>query len=130
MSHVLSSTANVLNKYILTNYLPGYAVTMSFAHLTIITLVLPALHRLWRIPPTQALSRRYTYRYIVPLAVGKFLASVSSQFSIYKIPVSYAHTIKASMPFFTVVFTGRLINIKFDFDFLDVSDQIKISTFC
>ena len=111
--YILSSTGNVLNKYILTNYLPGYAITMSFSHLIVIVLVLPALHRLWRIPVAQSLSRRYTYRFIIPLAIGKFMASISSQFSIYKIPVSYSHTIKASMPIFTVIFTTVLMREKY-----------------
>lgn len=111
--YILSSTGNVLNKYILTNYLPGYAITMSFAHLIVIVLVLPALHRLWRIPVAQSLSRRYTYRFIIPLAIAKFMSSISSQFSIYKIPVSYSHTIKASMPIFTVFFTTCLQREKY-----------------
>jgi solute carrier family 35 protein E1 len=113
--YILSSTGNVLNKFILTNYLPGYAITMSFGHLTIIVLLLPALHKLWRIPVAQSLSRRYTYRFIIPLAIGKFMASISSQFSIYKIPVSYSHTIKASMPIFTVFFTSVLMREKYSF---------------
>ena len=95
--YTLSSTGSVLNKYILTNYLPGYPTSLTFSHLLIITFLMPALNSLWRIPTAATLSRRYTYRYILPLAFGKFFSSVASQFSIYKVPVSYSHTVKASI---------------------------------
>merc|ERR1712066_439103 len=94
------------------NHLPGYPTSITFIHLLVITFLMPALNGLWRIPTSQTLSRRYTYRYIVPLAFGKFFSSVASQFSIYKVPVSYSHTVKASMPIFTVVLTRFLFNEK------------------
>lgn len=104
--YILSSVGNVLNKHILTKYFPGFPTTVSFAHIISICLALPILFRVWRISNTiQPLTRRYVLRSIFPLAIGKFFSSVSSQFSISKIPVSYAHTIKASMPLFTVIIT-------------------------
>merc|ERR1711937_23830 len=106
--YTLSSTGSVLNKYILTKYLPGYPTSLTFMHLLVITFLMPALNSLWRIPVAQSLSRRYTYRFILPLAFGKFFSSVASQFSIYKVPVSYSHTVKATMPLFTVMLTRML----------------------
>ena len=57
--YILSSVGNVLNKHILTKYFNGYPTTVSFSHIVSITLLLPALFKLWRISPQQPLSRRY-----------------------------------------------------------------------
>ena len=50
-------------------------------------------------------SWKYYLKYVVSLAAFKFISSVCAHISIWKTEVSYAHTVKASMPIFTVVIT-------------------------
>ena len=63
-----------------------------------------SLLRILKVPEPEYLNknRGYFWKVIIPLAVGKFLAQFSSHVSLWKVPVSYTHTVKATMPLFTV----------------------------
>ncbi len=69
-----------------------------------ILLNLNYFYRLWRVPPPEYLyqNRIYYFKIIIPLAIGKFLAQLSSHVSLWKVPISFSHTIKATMPLFTM----------------------------
>ncbi|XP_050101540.1 solute carrier family 35 member E1 homolog [Anopheles aquasalis] len=104
--YVVSSSNNVIGKMIL-NVFP-YPMTVTMIQLTSITVYSGPFFNLWGVRKYVDISWRYYMKFIVPLALGKFLASVTSHISIWKVPVSYAHTVKATMPLFTVILS-RLI---------------------
>ncbi|XP_026473522.1 solute carrier family 35 member E1 homolog [Ctenocephalides felis] len=108
--YIVSSSNNVIGKMLLNDF--PFPMTVTMVQLTSITLYSGPLFHLWGVRNYTSLSWNYYFRLIVPLAFGKFLASVSSHISIWKVPVSYAHTVKATMPLFTVALTRILFNEK------------------
>lgn len=90
--YAISSANNVLGKIVL-GKLP-YPVTVTAVQLLSITVYSFPLLRYYGVRPVprQMLSWSYYLKLVVPLALGKFLTSVFSHVSIWKVPVSYAHT--------------------------------------
>ncbi|XP_031830361.1 solute carrier family 35 member E1 homolog [Nomia melanderi] len=105
--YVISSSNNVVGKMLLSEF--PYPLTVTMVQLTSITAYSGPFFKMWgvRMYSTE-IPWGYYLRLIVPLALGKFLANIFSHVSIWKVPVSYAHTVKATMPFFTV-FLSRVI---------------------
>ncbi|XP_068141077.1 LOW QUALITY PROTEIN: solute carrier family 35 member E1 homolog [Drosophila tropicalis] len=101
--YVISSSNNVIGKMVLNEF--PFPMTVTLVQLTSITLYSGPFFNLWRIRKYQDIPRDYYLRLIIPLAIGKLLASVTSHISLWKVPVSYAHTVKATMPLFTVILT-------------------------
>lgn len=89
-----------------------FPMTVTIIQLTSITLYSGPFFNLWGVRKYVDISWRYYLKFIVPLALGKFLASVSSHISIWKVPVSYAHTVKATMPLFTVILSRLIMKEK------------------
>ncbi|KAM7348875.1 solute carrier family 35 member E1 homolog [Cochliomyia hominivorax] len=108
--YVISSSNNVIGKMVLNEF--PYPMTVTMIQLCSITLYSGPFFNLWRIRKYQDIPRGYYLRLIIPLAFGKFLASVTSHISLWKVPVSYAHTVKATMPLFTVILTRLLFREK------------------
>ncbi|XP_023709884.1 solute carrier family 35 member E1 homolog [Cryptotermes secundus] len=108
--YVVSSSNNVIGKMLLNDF--PYPMTVTMVQLTSITLYSGPFFNMWGVRKFVDISWGYYTKVIVPLALGKFLASVSSHVSIWKVPVSYAHTVKATMPLFTVILSRIILGEK------------------
>ncbi|XP_032686109.1 solute carrier family 35 member E1 homolog [Odontomachus brunneus] len=106
--YVTSSSSNIVGKMLLSVF--PYPITVTMVQLTSITVYSGPFFNLWGVRRyTSNITWSYYLRLIVPLALGKFLASVFSHVSIWKVPVSYAHTVKATMPLFTVILSRIIL---------------------
>nr|CAG4636257.1 EOG090X07UV [Eubosmina coregoni] len=110
--YIISSSNNVIGKWVLTDF--PYPMTITMVQLLSISLYSGPVLKLWKIRPglQSSFSKDYYWKLIIPLAFGKFLSSVFSHISIWKVPVSFAHTVKASMPLFTVVLSRVILGEK------------------
>lgn len=88
--YIISSSNNVIGKMVLSSF--PYPMTVTMVQLTSITVYSGPFFNMWGVRKYADISWRYYMRLIVPLAFGKFFSSVTSHISIWKVPVSYAHT--------------------------------------
>ncbi|XP_011405219.1 PREDICTED: solute carrier family 35 member E1-like [Amphimedon queenslandica] len=86
-----------------------YPMTVSMLHLLAMNCLLGPALTLLDIPPTPHLSKRFYIKRLIPLAISKGLGSISSHFSLWRVPVSYLHTVKALVPLFTVVLSTIIL---------------------
>ena len=86
----VSSANNVVGKMILSDF--PYPMTVTMVQLLSITTFAAPCLTVYNIPAASNIPFKYWRTMIIPLALGKFFSSVSSHISIWKVPVSYAHT--------------------------------------
>ncbi|XP_071952468.1 solute carrier family 35 member E1-like [Antedon mediterranea] len=103
-----SSGQNVINKQLL-GYFP-YPVTISMVHMLAVALFLIPVLRIRKVEKLKIHDKRRFLILVLPLAFGKFFASISSHLSIASVSVSFAHTVKAMMPIFTVILSRFIVN--------------------
>lgn len=69
-----------------------FPMTVTMIQLLSITVYSGPFFNLFNIRKYADITWRYYLQFLIPLAFGKFFSSVSSHISIWKVPVSYAHT--------------------------------------
>ncbi|KAK6732993.1 hypothetical protein RB195_017020 [Necator americanus] len=104
--YVISSASSITNKVLLQSY--PYPMTLALSNLMWVPIYSMPLLRIWEQKVVQLTSTQYN-KYLTPISAGKALAVVSAYFSLWKVPVSYAHTVKASMPLFAVLLSRVLL---------------------
>jgi len=106
--YAVSSSNGVLGKWILSEF--PFPMTLTMVQLTSIAVYSGPMLSLMGVRgcSSSILTWKCYFTLIFPLAFAKFGSSVLSHVSIWKVPVSYAHTVKASMPLFTVAISRIL----------------------
>ncbi|RWS16418.1 solute carrier family 35 member E1-like protein [Dinothrombium tinctorium] len=105
----ISSANNIVTKHILNSW--SHPLSVTLMQLSSIYLYLkPSMYAF--AVERKALKKQLILLYIIPLSFGKFLASVSSHFSLVKVSVSYSHTVKSLMPLFVVILSRIILKEK------------------
>ncbi|CAI6369351.1 unnamed protein product [Macrosiphum euphorbiae] len=108
--YVVSSGSNVVGKTLLNQF--PYPMTVTMVQLLSIAVYSGPFFNLWGVRRFVDMSWPYYFKLIVPLALGKFVGSVFTHVSLWKVPVSYTHTIKATMPLFSVILSRIILGEK------------------
>lgn len=105
--YISSASGNIIGKLVLTEF--PYPMTVTLVQLISASVYLGPILGVLGVPHTGSVPKRYYFTMIIPLALGKFLSAFSSHVSIWIVSVSYAHTVKATLPLFTVVLSRVLL---------------------
>lgn len=88
--YLVSSGSNVVGKTLLNQF--PYPMTVTMVQLLSISIYSGPFFNLWGVRRFVEISWPYYFKLIVPLALGKFIGSVFTHVSLWKVPVSYTHT--------------------------------------
>lgn len=86
----ISSLNNIIGKKLLTRF--PHPISLSLIHLLSAAVYLGPVLDFWKIPKGPRIPYRTYLQFIVPLGLGRVFGSVSAHVTIWKVPVSYAHT--------------------------------------
>ena len=101
MWYLCSASDNIIGKVVMADF--PYPMTISMIQLTSTAVFLSPFLPCIGATKIGTYNQHYFCTMIIPLAMAKIVSSVSSYFSILKVSVSYAHTVKATLPMFTVI---------------------------
>eukprot|EP00124_Ichthyophonus_hoferi_P001350 Ihof_evm12s67 gene=Ihof_evmTU12s67 len=104
--YFFSACANNMSKTILKEMPLPHTVTL--VQLISVTFYLPFAMRMLGVK-RQTVSSSQFIKLILPLALGRMFGTMTASISIWKVPVSYAHTVKAISPVCTVIMSALIL---------------------
>lgn len=108
--YLSSASDSIIGKVVLSDF--PYPMTLTMAQLLTTSLFLGPFLPCLGAKKKGEYDRRYLFTMILPLAFGKFLSSVSSYISIWKVSVSYAHTGNQFKSFSLKILSNKSISYK------------------
>ncbi|CAH0729082.1 unnamed protein product, partial [Brenthis ino] len=97
--YALSSASNVVGKLVLTEF--PFPMTVTMVQLLSTVLYSMPAFAACNVRRAPKFPWKYYFKVLIPLAIAKFFTTMFSQISIWKVPISYAHTVKATTPLWT-----------------------------
>lgn len=88
--YTLSSASNVVGKLVLTEF--PFPMTVTMVQLLSTVVYSAPAFAACKVRRAPKFPRSYYLKVLIPLAIAKFFTTMFSQISIWKVPISYAHT--------------------------------------
>lgn len=120
--YTVSSGNNIVGKLLLSEF--PYPMSVTMVQLVSITFYCGPVLKILGVRRQAEISWDYYKMIVLPLAFGKFLASVFSHVSLWKVPVSYVHTGEFTVQLVMLCMTLLSVGNTFLMDFLNFLDTM------
>ena len=108
--YAASTCQNLLSKSTLKKF--PHPLTLTLSQYAAIAFTVPLLMTVWG-KRRRAFTRRHYMNGLLQLCFLKLFSSLSSFFTLLEVPVSYAHTVKAMMPLFTITLSRVILGASY-----------------
>lgn len=108
--YAASTCQNLLSKSTLKKF--PHPLTLTLSQYAAIAFTVPLLMTVWG-KRRRSFTRRHYMNGLLQLCCLKLFSSLSSFFTLLEVPISYAHTVKAMMPLFTITLSRVILGASY-----------------